>query len=305
MTNITEPQLLPLHGTSITHIPRQTPYYLPNYLPTPWPLLVTGVLVSLVISCYGVKPAFLSLNTTNSSSERPKSPWTRRKNTHRLHAHETELERLHVPKVDDLPPPYRSHRTSNNLDTSYEREIAESNTEFDHPPSPASRLPTWTEIASPIKRFIDVFLIGYSSFRAIVAIIIALGALISTHISPPAPSNLLLLLVSVQILLANLPYPRVLQGLLTVDVLLAALAFTITSYSSFSSSHAKYGQLSFTDGTCPIVASNCIQQSTHWSSVGRGNYTKLIDYEDDELDGLFCGGGAEGWQWMVGVEGVK
>lgn len=105
-----------------------------------------------------------------------------------------------------------------------------------------------------------------------------------------APSILLLLLVSIQVMIANISTPRIMRMILTADLILIATAFCIAGFAPLgigisNQSYPAYGNLTIAGGTCPVYASNCVSQSTHWDMVGCGNYTQLIDLGDDDGDG--------------------
>lgn len=307
MANITE-QLVPGY-INLTHTSHLTPYYPPANLPTPWPLLVCSVLLSLLISCFEVKAAFTSLSQfTKGVRNYPRSSLARLRVARSERQH--ELESLQRPKASDDPPPYTSANSYDNSDFA-----VPANDDFypDHDdasiqdiPPPRTITPppsvegTWD--VSPRRKVLDIILITFSTYRACVAIAIQLLSLIDKRTPSCAPSNLLLVLVSVQILLSNISLPRKLRLLLTTDTLFLALAFTTAAYAPLSNpkaapnlyfslssspgSYPWYGQLNLTGGRvgCANYASNCIQQSHHWSSVGCGNWTTIIDYEDGDDD---------------------
>jgi hypothetical protein len=305
MANITEAQV---HGyINFTHTSHLTPYYPPANLPTPWPLVVASVLVSLAISCFNVKAAFTSLsqltNGVRSVRDHPKSPWARMKAPL---AREHELESLQRPKTNEAPPPYTS---TNSYDSSDFAIPPNDDFSPDHQEDPYETTPppriigpqkegTWA--VSPRRKILDITFITYSTYRAVVAFTIQLLGLLDKRTPSGAPSNLLLIMVSIQILLSNISFPRLIRLLLTIDTLLMALAFTTASYVPLSNPHPNfnsyfplstspspypsYGQLNITGGACAVYASNCRQQTSHWTAVGCGHWTKIIDYEDNDDD---------------------
>src|ERR1700738_4471399 len=79
MANITEELV---HGSiNFTHTSHLTPYYPPANLPTPWPLLVCSVLISLVISCFNFKAAVTSLSNLTNGVRTVGDPPKRRSRT--------------------------------------------------------------------------------------------------------------------------------------------------------------------------------------------------------------------------------
>jgi hypothetical protein len=253
-----------------------------------------------LISCFNVKVVFESLKTLSDGvRNHPKSPWAR--NTAHP-ATETELESLHRPKTnDDPPPPYSSTENDENAAfaiPSHDDFISPEAHEDAFEPTPQSQInePERNQIwaVSPARKVIDLVLVSYSTYRAAVAFIIQFLGLVDKHTPSCAPSNLLLILVSVQIMLSNVSFPRIIRFVLTLDVLLVATAFTIAAYAplsnprnssyaplnSSSSAYPSYGELNITGGNCPVYADNCYQQTTHWVNVGCGDYTQVINYDD-------------------------
>ncbi|KAE9379426.1 hypothetical protein N431DRAFT_478451 [Stipitochalara longipes BDJ] len=301
MENITEQVV---HGyINSTHTSRLTPYYPPANLPTPWPLLVLSVLISLLIACFNVKAAFTSFQKLgNGVRNHPRSPFSRLRATV---AQKHELESLHRPKTNEEPPPYTCVNTYDNSDFAIPvnddfapQVTREESFEAARPPSIIQPRAEESWDASPRRKALDITFLTYSTYRAILAFAIQLLSIIDKHTPSCAPSNLLLILVSIQILLSNVSFPRSLRFLLTIDTLLVAIAFTAASYAPLhntkSNSYASlassprnlpgYGQLNITGGTCPVYASNCIKQTSHWVQIGCGNYTQIIDYEDNDDD---------------------
>jgi hypothetical protein len=293
-----------VHGyINFTHTSHLTPYYPPANLPTPWPLLVFSVLISLLISCFNVKAAFSSLSKlTDGVRNHPKSPWARK--TAHL-ATETELESLHRPKTNEEPPPYSSIDNYENSDfaiPSNDDFLSPENHEesYDTTLPPRINEPEDSQLwsVSPARKVLDIGFVAYSTYRAAAALTIQLLGLIDKHTPSCAPSNLLLILVSIQIMLSNVSFPRPIRLVLTLDVFLVAVAFTIAAYapltnprnSSYAplnastSAYPSYGELNITGGNCPVYASNCYKQTTHWINVGCGRYTPAIDYDDNDDD---------------------
>ncbi|PMD34194.1 hypothetical protein L207DRAFT_534548 [Hyaloscypha variabilis F] len=287
-----------------THISHLTPYYPLANLPTPWPLLVFSVLISLIIACFNVKAAFNSLSQlTNGVRNHPRSPFSRLRT--RIEP-QHELESLHRPKINEEPPPYTSINSYDNSDFAIPADddfVPPANRlesfEAVRPPSVTLPRATASWDTSPRRKALDITFITYSTYRAVVAFTIQLLSIIDKHTPSCAPSNLLLILVSIQILLSNVAFPRSLRLILTIDTLLVALAFTAASYGplhntkpsgnyvplAYSPSNIPwYGQLNITGGICSVYASNCIKQTSHWDQVGCGNYTQIIDYEDTDED---------------------
>jgi hypothetical protein len=305
MANITEELI---HGyINFTHTSHLTPYYPPANLPTPWPLLVCSVLISLVISCFNFKAAMTSLgnlrNGVRTVRDHPKSPWARMK-AHPVGEH--ELESLQRPKTNEPPPPYTSAENYDNSDFAIP-----ANDDFSPYPSeePLEAIPppriieppkeeTWD--VSPRRKALDIAFVIYSTYRAAAAFTIELLGLLDKRTPSGAPSNLLLILVSIQILLSNVSFPRQIRLLLTIDTLLIALAYTTAAYAPLSNhrsgsnsyfplatsgpAYPSYGELNITGGACATYASNCRQQAKHWIEVGCGNWTRVIDYEDNDDD---------------------
>jgi hypothetical protein len=144
--------------------------------------------------------------------------------------------------------------------------------------------PKWQD--TPLKKVIVIIICAYSTFRAITGFTIALAGLINYTTPPPAPSILLLLLLSIQIPLSNRSLPRLMTLIYTTAALLTTLAFLIVSYMPLSSLSLvpKYASLSIRGGNCPVAASDCHSQTTHWSVVGCANYTYYTDLEDSDSD---------------------
>lgn len=308
MANITESLV---HGhINFTHTSHLTPYYPPANLPTPWPLLVASVLISLLISCFNVKAAFTSLsNVTNGFRNHPRSPFGRKK----AHpATETELESLHKPRTNEEPPPYSSVGSYDNSDFAIPPNddfFPDHHEESFEPAPPELRPRTQAQLklaeeerntrpVSPVRKALDIIFVVFSTYRAAVAFTIQLLGLIDKHAPSCAPSNLLLILVSIQIMLSNVSLPRLTRFILSIDVLLVAIAFTAAAYAPLAnprnSSYAplnastraypSYGELNITGGNCVVYASNCFKQTTHWINVGCGNYTQVIDYDNSDDD---------------------
>lgn len=246
--------------------------------------------------------------------DHPKSPWARKASLKETPIHDTELEDLHqkdVPKDNgrrnsfDPPPPYMSDTGSvrsvdrdsvqtvdsvQPVDRVFEVPISTPDATMTsaipqepiEDPEAPQKEPFWPD--TPSRKIIFTILIIYSTFRAATAFIIQVQGLIDGHTSASAPSNLILLLVSIQILTANYSIPRPIRMVLTLDILLASAAFVITSFASFSKSqtYPAYAQLVLAGGTCPFYMSNCHWQTSHWDVVGCGNYTTLYDPDEDD-----------------------
>lgn len=306
MVNATLPALDLLHGyINSTHTTDLTPYYPSGNLPTPYPLVILSVLISMVISCYSCKGAFTSISSLRQSVSRvhnhPKSPWARKKNENETAIHETELENLHKKGVPmhkerknsfDPPPPYMSEAGS-----VFEEPVPEPV----HPPEMTSAIAEedigapevieetrkgewWEESRS--RKIVGTIFVVYSTFRAVTALVVNVQALIDHHTSASAPSVLLLLLVSIQMLTANYSIPRLIRGILTIDILLVATAFLIAAFASLANNqnYPAYAQLALAGGTCPFYTSNCHSQATHWDVVGCGNYISLANPDDQGQD---------------------
>jgi hypothetical protein len=303
MGNSREPSLDLLHGViNYTHTTNLTPFYPSGNLPTPYPIIILSVIVSFVISCYSFKSAMLSVtalkSTVSGVRDHPRSPWARKASLRERPINDTELEDLHkkeapgVERTDrteglDPPPPY----------------MADAGPVFEEPPLQpqlfmTSALPgeaveipkearpdaKWPESRS--RRIAGTILIIYSTFRAATAIIVTIQGLINKTTSAPSPSNLLLILVSIQINAANYSIPRLLRMVLTLDIVLISTAFVITSFTSFSKStrYPAYAHLALAGGTCPFYSSNCYSQYTHWDVVGCGNYSTVSTSQNDGED---------------------
>jgi hypothetical protein len=230
-------------------------------------------------------------NTVSGVRDHPKSPWARKPSVHETAIHETELEDLHKEDMHvrpgfDAPPPYMSEAGSTFEEPvrEHQPEVMTTIAEEDGTQGLAKereRNSEWPESRS--RQIWGSIFISYSTYRAVVAFIVNVQGLIDNHTGASAPSNLLILLVSIQILAANYSIPRILRGLLTIDIVLVSVAFVITSFASFSKGkkYPSYGMLIAAGGTCPYYASNCKWQTTHWDMVGCGNYTQLVDGDDD------------------------
>jgi hypothetical protein len=170
MANITEDLL---HGQiNYTHTSTMTPYYPPGNIPTPWPVVLVSLLVSLTISCYGCKGAFAALSAlTNGVSrvrDHSKSPWARKQESA---LHQTELEDLHKAKSFDPPPPYQSE-TSSSGDVESEMMssaiVDEEQQEVRN--GSAEDQQKWEE--SPRRKIVETACFIFSTFRSVVAFII-------------------------------------------------------------------------------------------------------------------------------------
>jgi hypothetical protein len=298
MSNIT---LNLLHGIiNSTHTSTLTPYYPPSNLPTPWPLLVVSVLLSLLISCFGCKAAVTTRNAqprlrsrNYTGRDRPRSARARKESA----VCETELYSLHKPENPDIiaPPPYEisgpsSETTSKATPPSWPSEPEPGN-EWDAssvasnqaiPEPEIERLQdeenfvpddgNWT--ATPLRKAIDVFIVSFCTFRALVAFSINVQGLIDNLTPPCSSSNVLLLLVSIQVTFSNNNLPKIFRTLLAINVLLAMAAFLIAAYAWLAvTSHPGYGQLEIAGGNCPVYANNCPSQMKGWIDVGCGNWT--------------------------------
>jgi hypothetical protein len=224
--------------------------------------------------------------------DHPKKPWGRKTDTA---IHETELHSLQRTETFDPPPEYRSvidvemdlpppiaaGALTLVPESVHEESIHEEVEETDVGPKTG-----W--VASSLRRKIILLVIFvFCTFRAVVAIIVNAEGLFNNHTTPSAPSVLLLALVSIQISLSNLTLPRPIRAVLTLDVLLVAAAFGIASYAPHSEgNYPSYGELALNGGTCPIPASSCLQQMSHWDEVGCGNYTVYNPDGDDAADDL-------------------
>ena len=234
--------------------------------------------------------------------DHPKSPWARRAGAKETPMHDTELEDLYqkdAPRTKrgrnsfHPPPPYMSDVGS----------VSSAGSIFEEPPPAPDPVMTsavaqdpsegaeqsqiregWLE--SPSRKIVLSIIIAYSTLRAVTAFIVNVQGLIDKHTSASSPSNLVLLLVSVQILTADYSIPRLLRMVLTLDIILVSLAFVITSFASFSHKHnlPAYGQLVLAGGTCPFYMNNCRSQSSHWDMVGCGNYISLANPDDPGHD---------------------
>jgi len=220
------------------------------------------------------------------------------------HICETELHSLHnsnEPHPEDAPPEYQSEvdfpmdvgppaleATTSAAPTylSHEDEAHESEA-----PSQTNDIQINPEILPAKdeekrrKRIIRYTIIGYCTFRAMVTSIVNILSLIDKHTTPSAPSTVLLILVSTQITASNQSLSRILRLLLSLDILLLAVSFTIVSFAPMSSAtYPSYGSLTISGGNCPVYASNCHKQTTHWDEIGCGHYTTYIgaDNNDDE-----------------------
>ena len=244
--NLTQPTLELLHGfINSSHTSNLTPYYPPANLPTPYPLVLFSVVISLAISCYSCKSAMTSMSslksTVSGGRNHPKSPWARKPSVHETAIHETELEDLHkdqhIKLSFDGPPPYMSKAGSTFEDPMQGPQAGVMTTigEKDGRQGlvkKGGRNSKWPESRS--RQIWGSVFISYSTYRAVVAFIVNVQGLIDNHTSASAPSNLLILLVSIQVLAANYSVPRILRGVLTADIVLVSAAFVITSFASFS-----------------------------------------------------------------------
>jgi hypothetical protein len=225
--------------------------------------------------------------------DRPRSPRARKA----FAVDETELHSLHKPENPDIiaPPPYEtsgpsSETTSkvtppswpsepepgNEWDASSEvsnRAIPEPEIERRH--DEENFVPddgNWT--ATPIRNAIDIFIVSFCTFRALVAFSINVQGLIDNLTPPCSPSNVLLLLVSIQVTFSNNNLPKIFRTLLAIDVLLAMSAFLIAAYAWLAvTSHPGYGQMEIIGGNCPVYANDCPSQMKGWIDVGCGNWT--------------------------------
>jgi hypothetical protein len=289
---MTTPTLSLIHGSiNYTHTSDLTAFYPPQNLPTPWPLATASLIFTLAISCYGIKPAFLSwtgrLRRGQNQTGATGISWRQRLRqvpaVYRLRkaglavpraavVHESELEDLHKP-TDDLK-----------SKAEHEDPFADSeaNTLYDsileHSPEPK-----WTESQS--LKLVMILICLYFTFRAVVALIINFEGVINNRTTASAPSILLLLLISTQIFASNRNLPRLMSLIFTIDTVLVSIAFLIASYAPLSARNvSRYGYLDLTGGTCAVYAGDCQSQASHWSVVGCANFTLYPDLEDDDND---------------------
>jgi hypothetical protein len=234
-------------------------------------------------------------NSMHAVRDHPKSPWAR-KTSNETAIYETELENLHnkgVPKHQetlngfDPPPPYMPEAgpvfeeplppPQFTMTSAIPEELIEGAEESQPDPK-------WPESRS--RKILRTILVVYSTFRAAAAFVVNIQGLIDMHTSASAPSNLLLLLVSIQIQTANYSIHRLVGMVLTLDILLVSVAFATTSFACYSNAHnyPAYAQLALAGGTCPFYMGDCHWQATHWDVVGCGNYTGLYDSNDPDQD---------------------
>ena len=147
-----------------------------------------------------------------------------------------------------------------------------------------TKSPKWQ--CTPLKKVIMIAICAYLTFRAIIGLTLAVIGLFNNTTPAPAPSLLFLLLLAIQIYISNRSLPRLLTLIYTISAVLASLAFLTVSYVPLTPlpSIPHYGLLSLTGGTCPVRASDCHSQTTHWTVLGCANYTYYANIESDDPD---------------------
>lgn len=145
--------------------------------------------------------------------------------------------------------------------------------------------PKWQD--TPLRKVIMIIICAYLTFRAAIGLTLALAGLINNTTPPPAPSILLLLLVSIQIFISNRSLPRLMTLIYTIAATLTSLALLIAAYAPLPNGHIpRYAHLSLTGGNCPVHASDCHTQTTHWAVLGCAKYTSYQDLEDNDADSI-------------------
>jgi len=250
MSNPSRPLLT--GSVSALHTSNMYPYYPLGNFPTPWPLVLVNVILSLIVAFIGMQAAGSSWNSPTTlnrirADKAQKKSWLQRYRE----AKAVRDGRTAIPQTE---------RPHNEL----ELEEEELDTMMG-PPVLFAGMTVWAKA-----KLLGGF--TYTTLRAVVALALVLSVAITGNGTYSAPSSTLLLLLSTQTFLSNRNMPRVMNLVLVVDSALAAAAFLIASYARFARG-AYYGQLVLSGGNCPMYAPDCASEASRWTYVGCGDYS--------------------------------
>jgi hypothetical protein len=245
-----------IHGLiNSTHTSQLNAQYAPSNIPTPWPLVVFSSLLSFGICCFGAITASRSLGTKIVAAAASTS--------------------LRIPGFKRFTKPKKT-TTSNNIQLQPIPPYAKNgNLIVSSQKAPAGT--PWTFSTATIIYYLTFL---YCIFRAIIAFITAYKSLHDATTPLPAPSSILLILLSTQILYTNISHSPLPRLLLLLATLLLSISFGISSYApNHGEWWPRYSTMFISSSNCAVYAGDCLKQAPHWLSVGCGNWSTPTNYD--------------------------
>jgi hypothetical protein len=239
-------------------------------LPTPWPFLLASVLLSIVLGFLGLHSSSRSwhpthgrgrhwlglrwFNKDNDSQNRSLVDSSREPGSNVY----TSVSVSDAHDTVQMQPAEKNSAAANELLAEYAREGIEFNRSDDYKPDGG------TGMFCMIRTIIGAFWTSIRSFAVLGACIrVAQG---NNKKGYPAPTNIIILMMSVQTYLGGRGMPRFINLLLALDVVVCYIAFLIAMFGPFNAEHY-YGKIGVTGGSCPYFDKNYCEPD-FWPTVG-------------------------------------
>jgi hypothetical protein len=287
LKNITGPADLKPGYINKAHQSNLTIGWTPASLPTPYSIIIASSIISLIIACIGFKTALLSWARPDDKKVIPEGfkewSWRRRWKWSRQDQKRSKLRTQAIVQAEidgvDAPDgvaPQEAHRlTLEHSDDGRVYAVVDR----------SSRSPTTTWDSGPFDKSIVILSLLYNTARAAFAIAITLEIAITHKGTHAAVSSLFLFFLSIQTFTTNRTFPRLINLILVIDLVLVGAALLVAQWD-WRVTH--YGDVVVFGGNCPVFASNCTAQAVRWTKVGCGAATKERDWNSrDDLLGAY------------------
>src|ERR1700760_4583203 len=234
----------PLHSGTLLSSHTSTLAVAYTSYPTPWPILITSIVISLILGQIGWRSAYRSWHPHADMTRLVPQPGTDM--YVEMEARKSELRQQNV-RMSDWD--YAHVQDTHLYDPNDDRR-ADGGVRYWH-------------------MFITLFGAAWTTLRVIFTFALILAAAIKPNASLPDPWSGIVLLVVCQIYMSSRGFPRAVNLLMAVNITLMFTAIILSAWGPRSSSNY-YGKMDVIGGNCPYFYHNDCPLGIYHQSKGIG-----------------------------------